>query len=89
LPLWSEYSGYSPNSVLAVPISLAFSRYLNQQVSQHWIMLRYINHTVKRANLVAEREVVADPDGGDQARGVPIVRFVVTMPTAVGDELLF
>ena len=52
-------------------------------------MLRYINHSVKRANLVAEREVVANPDGGDQARGVPIVRFVVTMPTAVGDELLF
>jgi hypothetical protein len=50
---------------------------------------RYINHSVKRANLVAEREVVADPDGGDQARGVPIVRFVVTMPIAVGDELLF
>ena len=47
---------------------------------------RYINHSTKRANLVAEREVVADPDG---VRGVPIVRFVVSAPIDAGAELLF
>jgi hypothetical protein len=47
---------------------------------------RFINHSAKRANLVAEREVATDPNG---VRGVPIVRFVVSSPVETGEELLF
>ena len=47
---------------------------------------RYLNHSAKRANLVAEREVVPSPDG---KVGEPIVRFIVQAPIEPGDELLF
>ena len=51
---------------------------------------RFINHSVKRANLSVDYEVVARTDDEDAARvGTPVIRFVVSEAIAVGDELLF
>ena len=50
---------------------------------------RFINHSVRRANLAVEREVL--PPAGDDSGGssTPVVRFVTMREIEAGEELLF
>ena len=51
---------------------------------------RYINHSVRKANLSVAHEVLPPPAGaGRGVSGTPLIRFIVERHIAAGEELLF